>query len=76
MLPAGWGDTYSPFLPGQRFDITRVPNGRYLLETHVNPGGRLHEATTANNLARRRVILGGKPGRRTVQVAPWHGIRD
>jgi hypothetical protein len=75
-LPAGWGDTYSPFLAGQRFDITRVPNGSYLLEMHVNPRGQLLEATTNNNLARRRVTLGGSPGRRTVRVAPWHGIRD
>jgi Lysyl oxidase len=75
-LPAGWGDTYHPFLPGQRFDITRVPNGRYLLEMQVNPRGELQEANTANNVARRRVVLGGKPGRRTVRVAPWHGIRD
>jgi hypothetical protein len=74
-LPAGWGDTYSPFVSGQRFDITRVPNGRYLLEMHVNPRDQLHEATTANNLARRHVTLGGRPGRRTVRVAPWHGIR-
>jgi hypothetical protein len=75
-LPAGWGDTYSPFLPGQRFDITHVPNGRYLLEMHVNPRGDLQEVTTANNVAHRRVTLGGRPGRRTVRVARWHGIRD
>lgn len=75
-LPAGWADTYSPFLAGQRFDITRVPNGRYLLEMHVNPRAQLHEASTDNNRARRRVTLGGRPGRRTVRVAPWHGIRD
>ena len=75
-LPAGWGDTYGAFLPGQRFDITRVPNGRYLLEMRVNPLGQLQETTTANNVAQRRVRLGGRPGRRTVRVAPWHGIRD
>ncbi len=75
-LPAGWGDTYGPFLPGQRFDITGVPNGRYLLEMHVNPFGQLQETTSANNVARRRITLRGKPGRRHVRVAPWNGIRD
>jgi hypothetical protein len=75
-LPAGWADTYGPSLPGQQFDITGVPNGRYLLEMQVNPLGELHEVTTANNVARRGVVLGGRPGRRTVRVAPWHGIRD
>jgi hypothetical protein len=76
VLAAGWGDTYNAFLPGQRFDITRVPNGRYLLEMQVNPRGQLQEATTANNVARRRMTLGGRPTRRTVRVAPWHGIHD
>ena len=75
-LPAGWGDTYGPFLPGQRFDITGVPNGRYILEMRVNPFGQLSETTTANNVASRRIALRGKPGRRRVRVAPWHGIRD
>jgi hypothetical protein len=75
-LPAGWGDTYGSSLPGQRFDISGVPNGRYLLEMRVNPLGQLQETTTANNVARRRVVLGGRPGRRTVRVGPWHGIRD
>jgi hypothetical protein len=75
-LPAGWGDTYDASLPGQRFKITGVPNGRYLLEMRVNPLGQLPETTSANNVARRRVVLGGRPGRRTVRVAPWHGIRD
>lgn len=49
---------------------------RYLLEMRVNPRGELQETTTANNVARRRIRLGGRPGRRTVRVAPWRGIRD
>lgn len=75
-LPAGWADTYDSSLPGQRLDITGVPNGRYWLEMEVNPGGELHETTASNNVAHRVVVLGGKPGRRTVRVRPWHGIRD
>ena len=73
-LPAGWADTYGPDIAGQQFDITRVPNGRYLLEMHVNPRGELHELTTENNVERRAVTLGGKRGARSVRVVPWHGI--
>ncbi len=75
-LPAGWGDTYGPGIAGQEFDITRVPNGRYLLEMQVNPRGELHEVTTENNVERRAVVLGGERGKRSVRVVPWHGIRD
>jgi hypothetical protein len=75
-LPAGWGDTYGPSIAGQEFDITRVPNGRYLLEMHVNPRGELHETTTENNVERRAVVLSGARGERRVQVEPWHGIRE
>lgn len=73
-LPAGWGDTYGPDIAGQQFDITAVPNGRYLLEMHVNPRGELHEATTENNIERRTVVLGGRRGARSVRTLPWHGI--
>ena len=76
MLSAGWADTYDPSLPGQRMDITGVPNGRYLLEMRVNPEGQLQETTASNNVARLAFVLGGKPGRRIVRVRPWRGIRD
>jgi hypothetical protein len=75
-LPAGWGDTYTPDVSGQRFDITNVPNGRYRVQMYVNPFGELHEASTANNVASRRITLRGKPGKRHVRVGAWHGIRD
>jgi lysyl oxidase len=75
-LPAGWGDTYPPDVEGQSFDITRVPNGRYLLEMEANPLGALREVSTANNVARRGVVLSGKRGKRRVRMLPWHGVRD
>jgi Lysyl oxidase len=74
-LPAGWGDTYGAGTAGQSFDVTGLPNGAYVLEMRVNPLGQLHETTTDNNVARRRVVLRGKRGKRRVQVAAWHGIR-
>jgi hypothetical protein len=69
-LPVGWGDTYVQALPGQAFDITGLPNGTYYIEVLVNPENRLYEASTANNSSRRKVIIGGTPGARTVQVPP------
>jgi Lysyl oxidase len=68
-LPAGWGDTYAAGTTGQSFDITALPNGAYVLEMRVNPLGQLHETTTVNNVARRRIVLRGKRG------APRQGSR-
>jgi len=39
----------------------------------ANPNGRLIEANTDDNVALRKIILGGKPGERTVEV-PKIGI--
>jgi Lysyl oxidase len=75
-LPAGWGDTYGAGTPGQSFDVTGLPNGAYILEMRVNPLGQLHETTTENNVARRRIVLRGERGKRRVQVAAWNGIRQ
>jgi hypothetical protein len=73
-LDAGWGDTYLQFLPGQSFDISKVPNGRYFIKVEANPRGRLHERSTSNNVTLRRIILRGRPGHRKVRVPRWHGI--
>jgi hypothetical protein len=73
-LDAGWADTYHQNVPGQSFDITRLPNGRYYVRVQVNPLGTVRETTTANNTELRLIRLGGLPGRRTVVDEPWHGI--
>jgi len=74
MLPVGWGDTYIQYLVGQSFDITKVPNGTYYIEIIANPLGVIRETTRANDISLRKVILGGKPGNRTVAVPAWDGI--
>ncbi|HSI81531.1 MAG TPA: lysyl oxidase family protein [Solirubrobacterales bacterium] len=73
-LPVGWADTYYQSVAGQAFDITKVPNGRYLLRLEVNPRGEINEASTANNVVDRVVRLRGKRGARKVRVKPWNGI--
>jgi len=75
VLPAGWGDTYFN-VSGQAFDVTDLPNGRYLLRVRVDPLRQLTQVRTDNDEASREVELGGRPGARTVTVAPWNGIRD
>jgi hypothetical protein len=69
ILPAGWGDTYSQFQT-QAINITDVPNGTYWVRIEVNPDRNLYEVTDDNNVSLRRVILGGRPGARTVRVPP------
>ncbi|WP_432072766.1 lysyl oxidase family protein [Streptomyces wuyuanensis] len=73
VLDVGSGDTYTQDLPGQSFDITNVPNGTYYIQVLANPENRLKETSTANNSALRKVVLGGKPGKRTVTV-PAHDL--
>ncbi|MGW4204943.1 lysyl oxidase family protein [Streptomyces sp. NPDC004726] len=69
-LDVGSGDTYFGFLPGQSFDVTDVPNGTYWIQVVANPEKRLHESNLNNNTSLRKVVLGGKPGARTVTVPP------
>jgi len=73
-MPVGWGDTYTQSVAGQAFDITHVPNGTYYIEITANPQHVLYESNTRNDVSLRKVILGGTPGHRTVQVPAWHGI--
>lgn len=75
VLPPGWGDTYFN-VSGQAFDITRVPNGRYLVRVQVDPMRALHQTRTDNDAAVREVVLGGERGARTVAVLPWNGVED
>ena len=76
VLQPGWGDTYYQSVAGQAFDITNVPNGRYLLETSVNPGAGLYDGDTSNDVEIREVRLRGPSDDRRVEVSPWHGIED
>ena len=76
LLPLGWGDTYFQSVPYQSFEITKIPNGTYYIEIIANPEHLLHEVSTANDISLRRVIIGGKPGHRTVRVPAYHGRLD
>ena len=73
-LPVGWGDTYFQWLPGQSFDVTDLPNGKYFIRVRVNPDDRLYEGSAADDVSYRRVRLRGHPGERWVVVPPYHGI--
>ncbi|PAZ14113.1 protein-lysine 6-oxidase [Streptomyces sp. SA15] len=75
VLDVGSGDTYTQYRPGQSFDITDLPNGTYYIQVIANPEKRLQETNTDNNVALRKVILGGEPGARTVDVPP-HDLID
>ncbi|WP_238334945.1 lysyl oxidase family protein [Kribbella amoyensis] len=70
VLDVGSGDTYVQSLPGQSFDVTGLPNGTYYIQVVANPDKRLYETSTANNVALRKVVLGGTPHHRTVDVPP------
>ncbi|GAA4693814.1 lysyl oxidase family protein [Nocardioides nanhaiensis] len=73
VLSAGWGDTYAQFRAGQSFSLKGLPNGTYYIATIANPADRLVESDYDDNVALRRIVIGGKPGARTVKV-PKIGI--
>ncbi|MEE1740200.1 lysyl oxidase family protein [Streptomyces sp. BE147] len=74
VLDVGSGDTYTQDLPGQSFDITGLANGTYYIQVLANPEKRLKETDLTNNSALRKVVLGGKPGARTVTVPPHERV--
>lgn len=74
ILPLGWADTYSQSLPGQSFDITDLPNGKYFVSVEANPGGLLYEQNLENNVELREIYLRGRGSERRVVVPPWNGI--
>lgn len=73
VLDVGSGDTYTQDLPGQSFDISTLANGTYYIQVLANPEKRLKETSLTNNSALRKVVLGGRPGARTVTV-PAHDL--
>jgi hypothetical protein len=73
-LPLGWGDTYHQTVPGQSFDISDLPNGRYYIEIEANPDHNLHEQDLDNNTELREITIRGKQGARWVEVPAWNGI--
>lgn len=74
ILPLGWADTYTQSLPGQSFNITDLPNGKYYVAVEANPEGNLHEQDLTNNVELREIFLRGKGLERRVVVPPWNGI--
>ncbi len=49
-LSTGWGDVYWWNTAGQYVDVSDLPNGKYRLETAVNPNLGLSQANSANDL--------------------------
>jgi hypothetical protein len=74
VLPLGWGDTYFQFLPGQSFNVTGLPNGKYFIAVEANPDGLLYEQRSGNNTRLRKIYLRGTTDNRRVVIPPWHGI--
>jgi hypothetical protein len=74
VLDIGNGDTYTQARPGQSFEVTDLPNGTYYIEVKANPSNKLTELSTKNNTSLRKIILGGTPTARTLEVPPVNGL--
>ncbi|WP_218005993.1 lysyl oxidase family protein [Actinomadura hibisca] len=76
VLDIGSGDTYNQYLPGQSFDLAGIKNGTYYIKVLANPVRRLYELDVNNNTSYRKIVIGGKVGKRTVQVAPVGIVKE
>jgi hypothetical protein len=56
-MSVGWTDEYNWFLPGQYVEVTGVTDGDYILDTTVDPTGRLIESDSTNNCGSVRIRL-------------------
>jgi len=74
VLSAGSGDTYAQYRAGQAFKIGDLPNGVYYIRVEGNPERNLTESDTTNNVADRRIRIGGRGDQRWVKVAPLGDI--
>lgn len=70
VLSAGSGDTYAQYRAGQAFKIGDLRNGVYYIRVEGNPERNLTESDTTNNVADRRIRIGGRGADRWVKVAP------
>ena len=74
VLASGSGDTYASTRAGQSFKIGELPNGVYYIRVEGNPERNLTESDTTNNVADRRIRIGGTGDARWVKVAPLGDI--
>ncbi|MCW2736432.1 lysyl oxidase family protein [Nocardioides sp.] len=76
VLSAGSGDTYAQYRAGQAFKVGDLPNGVYYIRVEGNPERNLTESDTTNNVADRRIRLGGRGDQRWVKVTPVGDIDE
>lgn len=69
-ISPGFADVYRRNIEGQWIVINDVPDGDYYLESYIDPDNRIQEEREENNLARVKVRLTTRDGRRSVEVLP------
>lgn len=70
VLSSGSGDTYYQYRTGQALRVEGLPNGVYYVAVEANPFRNILETDTGNNVALRKIRLGGTPTNRRLRVAP------
>jgi hypothetical protein len=76
-LTAGWDDIYQWFLPGQYIDVDGLASGDYVLETIVDPDGKIVESDETNNCGTVLVRLSnmGTPDRHAEIIGKGPGCK-
>lgn len=75
-LSSGSGDTYHQFRAGQALPLKGLPNGIYYISVEANPFGRIIEADDTNNVALRRIRIGGTASKRTIRVQKFSMVEE
>lgn len=76
VLATGSGDTYTQDRAGQSFPLAKLKNGTYYVKTEANPDNVLTELSKTNNVALRKITIGGTTGHRTVYTYPVGDVTD
>lgn len=48
-LSVGWSDTYTTSVDGQEISLEGIPDGSYIVRTHINPNQQILESDFTNN---------------------------
>ena len=71
VLSSGSGDTYAQYRAGQSFDLRACPTASTSSPSRPTRTATWSSPTPTNNVALRKVTIGGVSGARTVKVGGW-----
>lgn len=75
-ISPGWADSYYYTYVDQRFNVTNLPAGEYVLKVAINPLDRFDEITKDNNVGEVRINLDVENNKVKVISEKTYGLND